>query len=165
MKTWLFRFLTFTVLWVILSGADFDVPWMVGVIILLAAATSIYVLPPGGASLRPLAVLCFFPYFLKQSLFGGWDVARRAFSPKMPLNPDLIVFSSALSKPQKVLLAWTASLLPGTAAIEVKADHLKIHVLDHGKAVEADLRELEARISKLFKPDTAKASGADESGQ
>ena len=151
MKTWIYRLLSFTAFWIIVSGADFDVPWMVGAIIVLAAATSICVLPAGGASLRPIPVLRFAPYFLKQSMIGGWDVARRAFSPEMQLNPDLIVFTSSLPEPQKVLLAWTASLLPGTAAIEVSEDHLKIHVLDHTGAVEASLRELERRISGLFK--------------
>ncbi len=141
-----FRLLAFTLLWTIVSAADFDEPLMVAAIVILATITSLYVLPRGSWRLRPSGCLAFVPWFLRHAIIGGWDVARRAFSPAMPLNPAVTEFKTDTSEAQKALFAWCISLLPGTATLSVGDDALIVHVLDQSLDVQGNLRELEARI-------------------
>ncbi len=140
------RLLLFIFLWAVVSGTDFDEPFMVAVIILLATATSIHVWPKGYWSFRPIGWLRFLPYFLWHSLLGGWDVAKRALSLSMPLAPAVIEFDTDTSELQKVLLGLTISLLPGTACIAVDGQKLIIHVLDRRLQVELAIRALESKI-------------------
>lgn len=138
----------FLLLWTVISGANFDELFMVIAIILLATLTSLYVLPRGYWSLRPMGCLRFLPYFLWHSLLGGWDVAKRALSPAMPLAPAVITFQTDTNEAQRVLLAWAISLLPGTASIAIEGQQLTIHVLDKHLEVETSLRVLEAKVKR-----------------
>jgi multicomponent Na+:H+ antiporter subunit E len=145
-RIFLLRLLFFLFLWTVLSAADFAEFIMVVCIVLLATLTSMYVMPRGFWSLRPVACLRFIPYFLCHSLMGGWDVAKRALRPSMPLSPGIIEFKTDASESQKALFAWCISLLPGTATIAIKEHSLSVHVLDRSLDVESSLHELEAKI-------------------
>lgn len=103
------RLVLFALLWTVVSGADFDEPVMVAVIVLLATVCSLYVLPCRSWKLHPVGCLRFIPYFLRHSLAGGWDVAWRAYSPLMPLKPAVIQYQTTTSEAQKALFAWCIS--------------------------------------------------------
>jgi multicomponent Na+:H+ antiporter subunit E len=145
-RVFLLRLIFFLFLWTVLSAADFDELLMVGCILLLATLTSMYVVPRGFWSLRPAACLRFIPYFLSHSLRGGWDVAKRAFLPSMPLSPGIIEFNTDTTESQKAMFAWSISLLPGTATIAINEHSLIVHVLDQSLDVESSLRELEVKV-------------------
>ena len=53
-----------------------------------------------GANHRPrlrwLGLLLFAAIFLRESIRGGWDVARRVLQPSLPVDPGFIRFASAL---------------------------------------------------------------------
>ncbi|MEX2466614.1 MAG: Na+/H+ antiporter subunit E [Gemmatimonadota bacterium] len=101
--------------------------------------------------LRPARLPRFGVYFLRQSVLGGWDVSRRALAPALPLAPDLMTRRLALpSKSARVFLCNALSLLPGTFAADLDGDELVVHVLVGGPGAESRLRELEARVTKLF---------------
>jgi multicomponent Na+:H+ antiporter subunit E len=144
------RTLLFTLLWwLITEGAG---GWTVGVpVIALAVGTSYWLQPQGQLRLRPIGVLRFAAYFLVQSLRGGLDVALRAFRPSLPLAPALVEYRLRLpAGAARVFLADTMSLLPGTLSTELRDDCLCLHVLDVRLPIEADLRQVEARIADLF---------------
>ncbi|WP_084185243.1 Na+/H+ antiporter subunit E [Desulfonatronum thiodismutans] len=146
------RILGFSLLWWILTegGSLFSVLGLLGVG--LAVPASFRLLPPRSWPLRPLAVIRFSPYFLRQSLLGGLDVASRAMRLRVDVTPTVITHVFALeSESARVLFLWVVSLLPGTAAVDLQGDKARIHVLDQRLADSATLRELERRIAGLFR--------------
>jgi len=148
----LVRILVFSLLWWILTegGSIFSVLGLLGVG--LSVPASFRLLPPGSWPLRPLAVVRFLPYFLWQSLLGGLDVASRAMRLRVDLTPTVIthVFAQE-SESVRVLFLWVVSLLPGTAAVDLQDDKVRIHVLDQRLANPTTMRELERRIAGMFR--------------
>jgi multicomponent Na+:H+ antiporter subunit E len=148
------RGLFFSALWVLLSKNTWhDWPLIAG-IIALATASSFALWPVAAWRWHLWPLLRFAPYFIRESVAGGIDVARRAFSPALPLDPALADFPLRLrSEPARVFFAWTVSLLPGTASVRLEETQLRMHVLDRTLPFEASLRELEERIGAIFGDD------------
>jgi len=148
-STLLSRGLLFALIWWILTDGV-AASWLIGVpAVVLAVAASITLVPP-----VPMAwseVLRFMPFFLRHSLLGGVDVARRAFQPSLPIDPDLIEYPLRLPPglPQ-VFMANTVSLLPGTLCTALDHNVLKVHVLDRQTDFLAELQMVEQRVSRLF---------------
>ncbi|MEF8794603.1 Na+/H+ antiporter subunit E [Thiohalorhabdus sp.] len=143
-------FLLFFALWLVLTDGATE-----GLVFGVAAAAFAAALTLAGERspwpLRPLAWLTFGPWFVAQSLLGGWDVLRRAVRPDRPLDPELLDFPTRLTTPAaRRLLAATISLLPGTLVARIHEAHLRVHVLDRGLPVRAALRRLERRIGGLY---------------
>jgi len=143
----------FLVLWIALIGWK---PVDLGMGMLTAAAAtwlSLTLLPPrpraGRVSL--LAVLRLAEHFLRQSVVAGLDVARRAFDPRMPLQPGFV--SYPLSFPpgpaRNVFASWT-SLMPGTVPVADDGKALLYHCLDVGQPISKQLGIEEALLAKLF---------------
>lgn len=150
-RSLLARGVFFTALWALLSQNTWhDWPLIAGIIV-LATASSFALWPVAAWRWHPWALLRFAPYFLWDSVAGGIDVARRAFSPTLPLDPALAEFPLRLrSEPARVFFAWTVSLLPGTASVRLHRTGLRVHVLDRQLPLEEKLRELERRIGAIF---------------
>lgn len=147
----LVRALAFTALWALISKNTWhDWPLIAGSI--GAALMASFALWPVGAwRWRIIPLARFIPYFLWESITGGVDVARRAFLPRMPLDPAITEFPLRLnSEAAQVFFAWTVSLLPGTASVRLDGARLKIHVLDQQLPTGEKLRHLETRIAALF---------------
>ncbi len=117
-----------------------------------AGLASLITSPPRLISLRlrPLAIL--LGTFLYGSLRGGWDVARRALSPTLPLSPVLIHYSTRLdSGPALEIFTSLLTLMPGTLAANVRGRDLQIHALvDRGGDLQRDLMTLEGRVGRAF---------------
>lgn len=146
------RILVFSLLWWILTegGSMFPVLGLLGVG--LAVLASFRLLPPRSWPLRPLGVVRFLPYFLRQSVLGGLDVASRAMRFRVDLTPTVITHVFALeSEAARVLFVWVVSLLPGTAAVDIQGDQAWIHVLDQRLADPTTLKELEQRVAAMFR--------------
>ena len=97
-------------------------------------------------------LLRFVPYFLKLSLNGGWDVARRAFQLRVPLEPSLFSYHARIANPTaRLFFTQVISLLPGTLSADLRGSSLKIHAL-FGTTDEllASAANLEARVADLF---------------
>jgi multicomponent Na+:H+ antiporter subunit E len=139
--------------WLMLAGAHpADLP--VGVIAAaLGAWASLRLLPPGRWRLSPLGIARLAWRFPRQSALAGWDVARRAFDPKLPLRPGFVTWQPTLP-PGTAREAFCAfiSLLPGSVPvgnISVGTDGglaLVVHCVDLGQPVAAQL----ATEEKLF---------------
>jgi multicomponent Na+:H+ antiporter subunit E len=112
---------------------------------------SLALVPAGGWRWTVHGFLRFAPYFIVQSVRGGADVARRAFSRGPDLRPGYVDFRYTLPPgAPRVFMLGTMSLLPGTLSTRLRGDVLRVHVLDVEWPMEARLRELEARVAELY---------------
>jgi multicomponent Na+:H+ antiporter subunit E len=118
-----------------------------------AASLATWRLPrPGRPAPRPLGLLRFLPYFARQSVGGGIDVAMRAFRPGRTVAPVFVEYRTGIRDPGlRVVFANAVSLLPGTFTARIRGDVLYVHALDGGLPVDERLRELEARLRSAFR--------------
>jgi multicomponent Na+:H+ antiporter subunit E len=145
------RTILLTGLWLVVSGGSTSDPWIIMVVVVTGVATATWLWPSDEMRFDVAAAIRFAPYFVRQSILGGWDVARRALMPSLPIEPALIEFE--LSSPSvhvRTLLAWTVSLLPGTASVYLAGDRLCVHVLDRNAPNVARLGALESRIMAIL---------------
>jgi len=145
------RLAGFALVWGVLTGGAPNT-WPAGSLaVATAALVSLALRPPRPWRMRLGGVLRFVPYFVRQSLRGGLDVARRAFAPGLPLNPVLVEHPLGLPPgTARIFLLNTVSLLPGTLSADLRGDLLVVHGLDAELPLAAELRRLEALVAELF---------------
>jgi multicomponent Na+:H+ antiporter subunit E len=126
--------------------------WAIGLPAVLAGAALAWWAGPAPAwRLSPLGALRFGGWFAVQSVLGAWDVARRAFNPRLPVAPGYRRHPLTLpAGAPRLVMANAITLLPGTLTAELHDDHLIVHMLDTGQDLAADLAALEARVRDLF---------------
>jgi multicomponent Na+:H+ antiporter subunit E len=138
-------------LWIILSGAEFRSPAVAALTVIAATIASVSLWTTRAGSVRWARVPALVLYFARASLVGGIDVARRAFSPTLPLDPGLIRHSTTLgTEDGLVCFVWMVSLMPGTASVGLDGNRLTVHVIDRRMYGEDALRQLERRIAAVF---------------
>jgi len=136
--------------WWIISGGAVN-SWSVGFPLILIAAHLGVSLSHPGQRLHLLPLLSFIPFFLCESVRGGIDVARRAYSPSLPLTPAVLNYPLRLPVgAAQVFFANTVSLLPGTLSTGLEGYTLRIHVLDNTTPVISELKTLELKIAAIF---------------
>lgn len=145
------RLLFFAFLWFVLTEGESG-SWIVGgPTVLLAALASLALPSPASWRWRPAGAARFVPYFLRQSLRGGFDVSRRALDPRLPLQPALVRHPLRLPPgPWRIFFANTVNLLPGTLSAELEEDRIIVHVLDAGPDSLRELGEVEEKVADLF---------------
>lgn len=149
------RALAFYALWVVLIGvAPADLA--VGVLAAGAAAwTSAVFLPPSARRMHWGSLLALVPYFLWKSLVAGVDVAWRALTPRVRVNPGFVTYPTRLPRgAARNTFATFTSLMPGTVPCADEEDGLIYHCLDGGTAVSHELGAVESRLR-----DTVDAAG------
>jgi len=148
---------------VVARAAGFAIAWLVitevdshalipGVALSVAAALLSLALQPQLAPRVHLAGLVrFMLFFAVHSAIGGVDVAFRALSPRMPLNPTCLCYPLRVDGgPATVLFANVLSLLPGTLGARLSGGTLEVHVLDYTPSTVADLARVEERVAGIF---------------
>lgn len=121
-------------------------------VVLTVSVVSFLLSPPQGYGWRLTEVIRFAGFFLAGSVHGGFDVARRALAPSMPISPVFVRYRMRLPEgsPQTVFRI-TLSLMPGTLNADVLGDELVVHSLvDRGEGIHHELENLEWRVSRLF---------------
>jgi len=143
------RALLLSLVWWILSDGAIA-SWLIGVpAVLLAVAASVALVPP--VPVAWFELLRFAPLFLRHSLLGVVDVARRAFQPQMPIDPDLVEYPLRLpSGLPQVFMANIVSLLPGTLSAALDHNVLTVHVLDRQTGYLAELQMVEQRVARML---------------
>jgi multicomponent Na+:H+ antiporter subunit E len=142
-------FVALFAVWLALNGGS---AWASGLAFSALGALAGATLAPGTASLwRPWQVLSFAAFFLRESLRGGLDVARRALHPRLPVQPHFVDHALRLpAGPPRTLMVGMVSLLPGSlsADLDLSRNVLRVHLL--AEDAGAGLDELESRIAALF---------------
>jgi len=90
------------------------------------------------------------PRFIAGSIRGGVDVARRAFSPAMPLSPGWVELPSNLSEGARATLGGEISLMPGTLAAGAEQGNLLVHLLDTKAGFDTGIAREEADIAAIL---------------
>ncbi len=148
----------------LLRGAAFFIFWLILMqnlklsdIAFGASATgvatwlSLRLLPPATGRLRFGSLLLLLPHFLWQSVQAGVDVARRAFTPALPLQPGMVScplgFGPGLARNT---FATITTLLPGTVSCDEVDGALVYHCLDTDQPVVEQLWEEERRLARAL---------------
>ncbi len=131
--------------------AEGEPSWVFGApVILLALALSLAIAP----TRRPLAsrgTCRLRNVFSPESLRSGFDVARRALHPEMPLAPALLDYHFRLPPgPARLFMVNVVSLLPGTLSADLSESGLVVHVLDRSLPMHDQLQVLERYVAALF---------------
>jgi multicomponent Na+:H+ antiporter subunit E len=146
------RGLSFFALWVVLMPSAKPADLVVGAVAAgLATWTSLRLMPPAAGSVRFRALLMLMPHFLWQSVRSGMDVARRAFDPRLPLNPGFV--TCPLGLPPGVArntFATITSLMPGTVPCGERSEGLEYHSLDIGQPVVEQLWAEERLLARAL---------------
>ena len=150
-RTALVRWALFLVFWVALIGFSLSA-LAIGVVAAGGATwVSLHLLPPGPQRVRLGALIVLLPGFLWQSLLAGWDVARRAFDPRLPLRPGFVAFPSAHGPGHlRNTFATISSLMPGTLPCGENGDEIIFHCLDVGQPVLEQLAAEEKRLARVL---------------
>lgn len=145
------RIASFIIAWWAFTEGNWK-EWGLAIVVIIAAAlASFHILPLRSWRWSLTGLFLFVPYFLYQSFLGSLDVSWRALHPKMPLNPGFEKFTTRLPGDlPRVFLAWTISLLPGTASVSMDGDELIVHVLNDDERFAPAMKELEDRIARIF---------------
>lgn len=149
----LVRAVLFTVLWFAFTEGDLSGVFLAIAAIASATTVSLWVSPPeaGRERIRLAALPRFILYFLRRSVAGGMDVARRALHPRLPIAPTIVSYSLSGTGPRATLFfAHVVSLLPGTLSCRLEPELLQVHVLDGRAPVTAELARLQAEVERLY---------------
>jgi multicomponent Na+:H+ antiporter subunit E len=144
------RALGYFVVWVVLLGGVSVADALVGAIAALAAARlSLQLRPAGQSSVRFLSLAALVARFLRDSLVAGFDVARRAFTPAMPLRTGFVSYAPVTPPgDERSVFTGLTGLMPGSVPVGTDAAGAVLyHCLDTGQPVAAQLSEYEARLS------------------
>ncbi len=139
------------VIWLGLCGPSLE-SWYVGVPAVLAAAWTASRFPASlPLGLRWSGLVPFASFFLRESVVGGWDVARRVLAPEMRIAPGHVAYRTSLPPgPARHLMLSSISLLPGTLSAGIEGDCIDVHAIDVNDDPSAGLRRLEQRVAGLF---------------
>lgn len=141
MRAVIMRGLGFLGFWVALIGPD-PVDLVAGGVTAAAATwASLRLSPPDHSRLRYAALARLAQRFIQQSICGGWDVARRALDPRLPLRPGFVAYPARLAPgPARNAFCAFTSAMPGTLPTGVdERGALVYHCLDVGQPVAAQL--------------------------
>lgn len=146
--------------WLLLTHGD-PASLVIAVPVIAAALYAAQRLCQARASTMSVAgVLRFVPFFLVESLRGGWNVAVATLSPRMPVEPAMMDYSIGLDDERSMLLfANCVSLLPGTLAADLDGRRLKVHVLRDAATARVELTRLEGYIAHIFPAAAAREAG------
>ena len=110
-------------------------------------------------SIRVLRLFYFLPFFLLKSILGGWQTAKLAIRPSMPVNPGFFRYDLRLQgSSARLFFMHLVSLLPGTVSAKPEDDQLLIHALDMSSQNDNDINQCEQQVAKLFSGESIQLS-------
>jgi multicomponent Na+:H+ antiporter subunit E len=136
------------ILWLVLLPSAKPADLAFGLLAATAATSvSLRLLPITAGRVRFGALFAFVPHFLWQSVVAGLDVARRAMSPHLPLQPGFMLcpvgFPPGVARNE---FASITSLLPGTVPAGEEETAIVYHCLDIKQPVAEQVAAEERRL-------------------
>jgi multicomponent Na+:H+ antiporter subunit E len=140
-RAMLTRALLYAGVWIVVDQSFKPANVVVGALTTIAATwVSLKLLPPSRGRVRVGLLLALLPRFLWQSLVAGLDVARRAFSPRLDLQPGFVEYRTQLSRgTARSAFELIASLMPGSVPSSDGPRHIEFHALDMRQPVAEQL--------------------------
>jgi multicomponent Na+:H+ antiporter subunit E len=151
-RSTLWRAAGFFAFWLVIAGTNLaDVPaglFATG----LALWASLLRRPPSTEQLSAIKLARFVVHFLRQAISAGIDVALRALSPQLRIQPGFILYRPHLPPGvRRDAFCTETSLLPGTLpAGTTDNGSLLIHCLDVSQPVSDQLAAEETLFMQLF---------------
>jgi multicomponent Na+:H+ antiporter subunit E len=141
----------FAAVWLVVAGPQAG-SWLIGVPAVAAAVWARHRLAGRLGRLPSVAgMLSFVPFFVRESIRGGWDVARRVLRRRMKIHPGFADWRTRLpGRAEQVFFVNCVSLLPGTLAADLDDGMVRIHLLDDSLAVDAELAALERAVARIY---------------
>ncbi|MCF7992851.1 MAG: Na+/H+ antiporter subunit E [Thiohalocapsa sp.] len=102
-----------------------------------------------------IELLRYLPVFLKNLVLSNIDVAGRVLNPGLPINPGIVRVPTGLTRPyQRLILANSVTLTPGTVTLEMDGEDMYIHWIDvrtadpdaAGEMIKGDMERAIGRI-------------------
>jgi multicomponent Na+:H+ antiporter subunit E len=148
------RALLYFGVWVVVDQSAKPANLVVGVLASLAAAwVSLRLLPPQRGRVRLGRLLLLLPRFLWQSLVAGLDVARRAFSAGLDLQPGFVEYRTQLPRgTARNAFELIASLMPGSVPTDETQGTIEFHCLDTRQPVVEQLAAEERAYARALQP-------------
>ena len=153
-RTWraiLVRGVAYFVVWIVMAGGQLaDVaPGLVVAAVATWVSLALLPIDPGFTDVRPLAVLQLALRFVWASIVAGLDIAKRAFSPSLPLKRGYLSYPVGLPQgTSRNLFMSVTSLMPGTLpAGSDESGRLIYHCLDVEQPVLEELGQEEAELA------------------
>jgi len=95
--------------------------------------------------------LAYIPWLVYQIILANIHVAYLALSPKMPIEPQVLKFSTKLeSDISWVTLANSITLTPGTITMDIRDGEFFVHALSKKVADDLNTGEMEDRIAHIY---------------
>jgi multicomponent Na+:H+ antiporter subunit E len=137
--------------WLIVQGQP--EAWLVGLpAVAFATFASVHLGSVAWPQLAIAGLPGFVVLFLRESVLGGIDVARRTLAPTLRIRPGFRSYHLQLRDPRaRILLVNCISLLPGTLAADCQGDQVELHLLDAEENPDAGIRRLERAIARLYR--------------
>ncbi|HPU16002.1 MAG TPA: Na+/H+ antiporter subunit E, partial [Polymorphobacter sp.] len=139
-------------IWLLLMPSAKPADLLVGVCAVVAATlVSLRLYAPAAGSVHLASLLALMPHFIWQSVLAGFDVARRAFDPRLPLQPGFV--TCPLDFPEGIArntFATITSLMPGTVPCGEIDGVLEYHCLDIRQPVVEQLWAEERKLARAL---------------
>lgn len=148
------RALLYFGVWIVVDQGAQPANLVVGALASAAATwASLVLLPPAAGRVRVGVLLLLLPRFLWQSLVAGLDVARRAFSPGLPLAPGFVDYPVGLPRGSaRNAFELISSLMPGSVPTDETEAKVEYHCLDARQPVVEQLAAEERAYAKALLP-------------
>jgi multicomponent Na+:H+ antiporter subunit E len=142
----------FFALWLVLMPSAKPADLVVGLVATAAATwASLALLPAAAGQLRPGALLLYLPRFLWQSVRAGFDIARRALDPRLPLNPGFVTCPTRLPPGRaRNEFASITSLMPGSVPADDGPGMIVYHCLDIAQPVASQMASEERALAGVL---------------
>lgn len=90
-------------------------------------------------------------YLLVVAIFkANWDVAKIVLRPKLDISPGFVKYKTKVAKPlNRVILANSITLTPGTLTVEVEEDLYVVHAITRGCAEDVATWDMMDRITDI----------------
>jgi len=96
-------------------------------------------------------LLYYIPWLLWQIVIASLQVAYAVLSPKMPIDPSLILFETKLPcMTAKVILGNSITLTPGTITVQISGDGFVVHALMDVSSSGILSGALPEQVAKLY---------------
>ncbi len=103
---------------------------------------------------KTLRFIAYLPWLIYQIVLANIDVAKRALSPRMPIDPQVVTFKTMLkSDVARTALANSITLTPGTVTIDIVDDVFYVHAIAKEPADDLLGGAMERRIAHIFMED------------